>query len=81
MLVMTILKTQNLRKFLRGFSFSFGFDVSRKKDCGLSLGFQKFGQVSVSFCLNFQNFLKNRVFGFRFGFPTLPTAQNTTVNS
>ena len=42
-MVMTIFKTQNLRKFWTGFSFSFGFDVSRKNGFGLSLGFQNFG--------------------------------------
>ena len=54
---MTIFKTQNLRKFQTGFSFGFGFDVSRKNGFGSSLGFQNFGQVGVSFSLGFQNFL------------------------
>ena len=43
MIVMTIFKTQNLRKFWTDFSFSLGLDVSRKNGFGLSLGFQKFG--------------------------------------
>ena len=54
MMVMTIFKTQNLRDFRTGFSF--GFDVPRKNAFGSSLGFQKFGQVGVSFSLGFQNF-------------------------
>ena len=54
-MVMTIFKTQNLRKFQTGFSF--GFDVSRKNGFGSSLGFQKFGQAGVSFSLGSPNFL------------------------
>ena len=42
-MVMTIFKTQILRKFGIGFTFSFGFDVSRKNGFGSSLGFQNFG--------------------------------------
>ena len=55
MIVMTIFKTQNLRKFSIGFSSSFGFDVSRKNGFGSGLGFQKFGEVGLT--LGFQNFL------------------------
>ena len=55
MMVITISKTQNLRKFSIGFSF--GFDVSKKKGLGLSLGFQKLGSVGVSFSLGLKNFL------------------------
>ena len=57
MVMTTIFKTQNLRKFSTGFSFSFGFDVSGKNSIGSGLGFQKFGYVGVSFSLGFQNSL------------------------
>ena len=36
MKVMTVFKTQNLRKFRTSFSFSFGFDFSRKIGFGSS---------------------------------------------
>ena len=55
--MMTIFKTQHLRKCCTGFGFSFGFDVLRKNGFGSSLGFQNFGLVGVSFSLGFKNFL------------------------
>ena len=76
---MTIFKTYNLRKFYTDFSFSFGFDVSRKNGFGSGLGFQKFGQVGVSFSLGFQNFLSNRVFRFRFRFEFPPLAITSSL--
>ena len=65
-MVMTIFNTQNLRKFWTGFNFNFGFDVLRKNGFGLSLGFQKFGWVGVSFSLKI--FFKTGFSGLGLGF-------------
>ena len=58
-MVMTIFKTQNLKKFWAGFSFSFGFDVSRKNGFGSSLGFQKIWLSRCQFQFGFEKFSSN----------------------
>ena len=72
-MVMTILKPKILENSEQVLVLVSVLTFLRKNGFGLSLGFQKIGSAGVSFSLGFKNFLQNRVFRFRFGFPPLAT--------